>query len=36
MLEWPAYGWVVAALILVALMTIQGPGFLTPVNIFAT
>jgi hypothetical protein len=33
-LEWPAYGWVVAALILVALMTIQGLGFLTPVNVF--
>jgi hypothetical protein len=25
-LEWPAYGWVAAALILVALMTIQGRG----------
>jgi uncharacterized membrane protein len=33
-LEWPAYGWVVAALILVAIMTIQGLGFLTPVNVF--
>jgi hypothetical protein len=33
-LEWPAYGWVAAALILVALMTIQGLGFLTPVNVF--
>jgi uncharacterized membrane protein len=32
-LEWPAYGWVAAALILVALMTIQGLGFLTPVNV---
>jgi len=32
-LDWPAYGWVVAALILVALMTIQGLGFLTPVNV---
>jgi hypothetical protein len=33
-LEWPVYGWVAAALILVTLMTIQGLGFLTPVNIF--
>jgi hypothetical protein len=32
-LDWPAYGWVVAALVLVALMTIQGLGFLTPVNV---
>jgi hypothetical protein len=29
-LEWPAYGWVAAALVLVTLMTIQGLGFLTP------
>jgi ABC-type dipeptide/oligopeptide/nickel transport system permease component len=33
-LEWPAYGWVAAALILVAIMTFQGLGFLTPVNVF--
>jgi uncharacterized membrane protein len=33
-LDWPAYGWVAAALILVAAMTIQGLGFLTPVNVF--
>jgi hypothetical protein len=33
-LEWPAYGWVAAALALVTLMTIQGLGFLTPVNVF--
>jgi hypothetical protein len=33
-LEWPAYRWVAAALILVTLMTIQGLGFLTPVNVF--
>lgn len=33
-LEWPAYAWVAAALILVTLMTIQGLGFLTPVNVF--
>jgi len=32
-LDWPAFGWVAAALILVTLMTIQGLGFLTPVNI---
>jgi hypothetical protein len=31
-LEWPAYGWVAAALVLVIMMTIQGLGFLTPVN----
>ena len=31
-LDWPAYGWVAAALILVTLMTILGLGFLTPVN----
>jgi len=33
-LDWPAYGWVAAALVLVTLMTIQGLGFLTPVNVF--
>jgi hypothetical protein len=32
-LDWPAYGWVAAALALVTLMTIQGLGFLTPVNV---
>ena len=32
-LDWPAYGWIAAALILVTLMTIQGLGFLTPVNV---
>lgn len=32
-LPWPAYGWVAAALVLVALMTIQGLGLLTPVNV---
>lgn len=32
-LDWPAYGWVAAALVLVSLMTIQGLGFLTPVNL---
>ena len=33
-LDWPAYGWVAAALILVALMTVQGLGFLTPLNVY--
>ncbi len=33
-LEWPAYGWVAAALTLVTLMTILGLGFLTPVNVW--
>src|SRR5277367_457806 len=32
-LDWPAYGWIAAALVLVALMTVQGLGFLTPVNV---
>jgi hypothetical protein len=32
-LDWPAYGWVAAALALVVLMTILGLGFLTPVNV---
>jgi uncharacterized membrane protein len=32
-LDWPAFGWVLAALILVVLMTILGLGFLTPVNV---
>ena len=32
-LAWPQYGWVAAALTLVTLMTIQGLGFLTPVNV---
>lgn len=34
-LEWPTFGWVAAALVLVVLMTMQGLGFLTPVNVFA-
>jgi hypothetical protein len=33
-LDWPQFGWVAAALALVTLMTIQGLGFLTPVNVF--
>ena len=32
-LDWPAYAWVAAALVLVTLMTILGLGFLTPVNV---
>jgi len=32
-LDWPAFGWVAASLALVTLMTIQGLGFLTPVNV---
>jgi hypothetical protein len=32
-LAWPEFGWVAAALALVTLMTIQGLGFLTPVNV---
>jgi hypothetical protein len=32
-LDWPAFGWVVAALALVTAMTILGLGFLTPVNV---
>jgi len=33
-LDWPAYGWVAAALTLVTVMTVQGLGFLLPVNVF--
>jgi hypothetical protein len=33
-LPWPDYGWVAASLVLVTLLTIQGLGFLTPVNVF--
>jgi len=33
-MPWPEYAWMAAALALVALMTIQGLGFLTPVNVF--
>ena len=32
-LPWPEFGWVAAALVLVTIMTIQGVGFLTPVNL---
>jgi hypothetical protein len=33
-LDWPQFGWVAAALLLVTLMTVQGLGFLLPVNLF--
>ena len=32
-LPWPTYGWVAGSLVLVTLMTIQGLGFLLPVNL---
>ena len=32
-LPWPEFGWVAAALVLVTLMTVQGLGFLMPVNV---
>ena len=32
-LSWPHYAWVAAALVLVALMTIQGLGYLLPTNL---
>jgi uncharacterized membrane protein len=32
-LPWPDYGWVAAALALVALMTLQGLGYLLPANL---
>jgi hypothetical protein len=31
---WPQFGWVVAALTLVILMTIQGLGYLLPTNLW--
>jgi hypothetical protein len=33
-MPWPQFAWVAAALALVTLMTIQGLGFLTPVNVW--
>ena len=30
---WPQFGWVAAALVLVALMTVQGIGYLLPTNL---
>jgi len=32
-LNWPQYGWVAAALVLVLLMAIQGLGYLLPTNL---
>jgi uncharacterized membrane protein len=32
-LPWPQFGWVLAALILITLMTIQGIGYLLPTNL---
>lgn len=34
-LPWPAYGWVLAALVIVAILTVQGLGVLLPTNLFA-
>ncbi len=32
-LDWPYFGWVVAALVLVTILTVQGIGVLLPINI---
>jgi uncharacterized membrane protein len=32
-LDWPHYGWVAAALVLVVAMTVQGLGYLLPTNL---
>jgi len=32
-MDWPQYAWVAAALVLVALMTVQGLAYLLPVNL---
>ena len=32
-LPYPQYGWIVASLVLVTLMTIQGLGYLLPTNL---
>lgn len=32
-LPWPQFGWIVAALVLVTLMTIQGVGYLLPTSV---
>jgi len=31
--DWPAYGWVLASLIVVTILTVQGLGILLPINI---
>lgn len=33
-LGWPEYGWVLAALVLVTLMAVQGTGYLLPTNLW--
>ena len=33
-LSWPEYGWVVAALVLVTVMAVQGTGYLLPTNLW--
>ena len=33
-LGWPEFGWVVAALVLVTLMAVQGTGYLLPTNLW--
>ena len=32
-LDWPQYGWVLAALVIVTILTVQGLGFLLPSNL---
>ena len=32
---WPAYGWVLAALVIVAILTVQGIGVILPTNLLA-
>lgn len=34
-LPWPQYGWVLAALVIVAILTVQGLGVLLPTNLLA-
>jgi len=33
MLDWPYFGWVLAALLIVTILTVQGIGILLPINI---
>jgi len=33
MLDWPYFGWVLAALVIVTILTVQGIGILLPINI---
>ena len=32
-LDWPDFGWVLAALVIVTILTVQGLGILTPINL---